>query len=164
MTSGISPIGDQPHSGGNLVLERTLLVGPSRHSRELPVEKSSFPDTYRRGLWVNMGAGRSQITFPLFRENPRIVSFHPALEFLTTVDELIPEMIKWGVCGFIFACFADCTTRPVMKPPLEAERPGEIGYWGMLDQYRKPKLAYSAVKRLYGKMKRLEGNPEHHAP
>ncbi len=76
------------------------------------------------------------------------------------VEELIPEMIKGGACGLVFACFADCTTRPVMKAPLEGERPGEIGYWGMLDQYRKPKLAFSVVKKLYGKMKQLESNPD----
>ena len=61
-------------------------------------------------------------------------------------------MIKQGICGFMFSCYADWVTRPVMRPPMGGERPAELGYWGMLDQYRRPKLVYDVVRELYGKM------------
>jgi beta-glucuronidase len=69
------------------------------------------------------------------------------------IGKLVPEMTRIGVCGFMFSCYADWMTRPVMKAPIEAERPGELGYWGMLDQYRRPKLVYNTIRDLYGEMK-----------
>ena len=71
----------------------------------------------------------------------------------TFIRKLLPEMQRIGVAGFMFSCYADWMTRPVMKAPIEAERPGELGYWGMLDQYRRPKLVYNTIKDLYGKMR-----------
>ena len=76
----------------------------------------------------------------------------------TFIRKLLPEMQRIGVAGFLFSCYADWMTRPVMKAPIEAERPGELGYWGMLDQYRRPKLVYNTVKELYGKMHSDEAN------
>ena len=69
------------------------------------------------------------------------------------IGKLVPEMTRIGVCGFMFSCYADWMTRPVMKAPIEAERPGELGYWGMVDQYRRPKLVYNTIRDLYGAMK-----------
>ena len=76
----------------------------------------------------------------------------------TFIRKLLPEMQRIGVAGFLFSCYADWMTRPVMKAPIEAERPGELGYWGMLDQYRRPKLVYNTIKDLYGKMHSDEVN------
>jgi len=66
--------------------------------------------------------------------------------------DYLETMSKTGLCGFVFACWSDWKTARSLFG-LTSPKPCEVSWYGVLDEYRRPKIAYDVVKELYGKLK-----------